>query len=89
MVSTSVNLRTTYAVYCRTSWVSSNSKRHQYTPLVACGVRGIDVKSGEIGVFKTLINKGFSRLEEFLPDVWQCLLTFEILIFVYEEIGQL
>jgi hypothetical protein len=52
-------------------------------------VRGIDVKSGEIGVFKILINKGFSRLEEFLPDVWQCLLTFEILIFVYEEIGQL
>jgi hypothetical protein len=26
MVSTSVNLRTTYAVYCRTSWVSSNTE---------------------------------------------------------------
>jgi hypothetical protein len=52
-------------------------------------VRDIDVKSGEIGVFKTLINKGFSRLKDFLPDVWQCLLTLGILIFVYEEIGQL
>jgi len=52
-------------------------------------VRGIDVKGREIEVFKTLINKGFSRLGDFLPDLWQCLLTLEILIFVYEEIGQL
>jgi len=52
-------------------------------------VRDVDVEGGEIGVFKTLINKGFSRLEDFLPDVWQCLLTSEILVFVYEEIGQL
>jgi hypothetical protein len=36
----------------------------------------LDVKGGEIGLFKTLINKGFSRLEDFLPDLWQCLLTF-------------
>jgi len=52
-------------------------------------VRSIDVKGREIGVFKTLINKGFSRLEDFVPVVWQCLLTLGILIFVYEEIGQL
>ncbi|MCZ2338388.1 MAG: hypothetical protein LC127_09320 [Chitinophagales bacterium] len=57
--------------------------------LQAHRVRDIDVKSGEIGVFKTLINKGFPRLEDFLPDVWQRLLSLEILIFVYEEIGQL
>jgi hypothetical protein len=44
-------------------------------------VRGIDVKGGEIGELKILINKGFSRLDDFLPDVWQCLLTLEILIF--------
>lgn len=52
-------------------------------------MRDIDVKSGEIGVFKTLINKGFSRLKDFLPNVWQCLLILKILIFVSEEIGQL
>jgi hypothetical protein len=52
-------------------------------------VRHIDVKGGEIGLFKTLINKGFPRLKDFLSNVWQCLLTLEILVFVYEEIGQL
>ncbi len=45
-------------------------------------MRDIDVEGGEIGVFKTLINKGFSRLKDFLPNVWQCLLTLETLIFV-------
>jgi len=53
------------------------------------GDGSIDVKGGEIGLFKTLINKGFPRLKDFLSNVWQCLLTLEILVFVYEEIGQL
>lgn len=52
-------------------------------------MRSIDVKGGKIGVFKILINKGFPRLKDFLSNVWQCLLTLEILVFVYEEIGQL
>ena len=52
-------------------------------------MRSIDVKGGKIGVFKILIYKGFPRLKDFLSNVWQCLLTLEILVFVYEEIGQL
>ena len=52
-------------------------------------MRGVDVKGREIGLIKILINKGFTRLKDFLPDVWQCPLTLEILVFVYEEIGQL
>ena len=63
--------------------------RHQFHQLDPCGVRDIDVKGREIGLIKILINKGFTRLKDFLPDVWQCLLTLGILIFVYEEIGQL
>ena len=55
----------------------------------SCGDGCIDVKGREIGLLKTLINKGFSRLKDFLPNVWQCLLTSQTLIFVYEEIGQL
>jgi len=39
------------------------SLRHHYCTLKACWVRSIDVKDREIGVFKTLINKGF-------PDIW-------------------
>jgi hypothetical protein len=29
------------------------------------------IKGGEIGLFKTLINKGFPRLKDFLSNVWQ------------------
>ncbi len=39
---------------------------------------------GYIGITEaTLINKGFLRLEDFLPDFWQYLLTLKILIFIY------
>lgn len=37
-----------------------------------CGVRCLDVKSGEIRGFKILINKGFPRVKGFLPNVWLC-----------------
>ena len=38
---------------------------------VSRGVCRLDVKGGEIGLLKSLINKGFSRVMDFLPDVWQ------------------
>lgn len=50
---------------------------------VTRGVCCLDVKCREIGLLKTLINKGFSRLEDFLPNIWRRLLTLRILIFIY------
>jgi hypothetical protein len=71
MVSTSVNLRTTYAVYCRTSWVSSNSE-----DMNKLNVRGY-IKSHMVCSYKVMARniKQFVRLAKslqnkaFLPDI--------------------
>ena len=57
--------------------------RHQCYPLEACGVCCLDVTGGEIALLKILINKGFSGLEDFVPEVYWYFLTLETPVFMY------